>query len=239
MADTAAFFAKKKKGKKKFKTFNANKVDVSSVSSTVHVDAPPIAGSTPGGINSSKEEKKKHTVDDDDEWDTIEQTNSKNNVVVTTNKTTELMDMVSLEERYMREEENLSDRMEKEATKKALAKAREGIEKEGQKLKEEEEKRKKEEEEKKAKAAAKAKAPSNTSGGKWIPPHMRANARPVAARKPSGSNTTTALNTSDEAAFPDLATAVKQPPTPEEKSSTTIQSNASKSGKWIPPHMRK
>jgi len=67
---------------------------------------------------------------------------------------------------------------------------------------------------------------------------MRANARPVAARKPSGSDTTTALNTSDEAAFPDLATAVKQPPPPEEKASTNIQSNASKSGKWIPPHMR-
>jgi hypothetical protein len=35
MADTAAFFAKKKK-KKAFK-FNANKVDPSQVTSTVHV----------------------------------------------------------------------------------------------------------------------------------------------------------------------------------------------------------
>ena len=37
MADTAAFFAKKKKGGKKFKSFNANKIDVSQVTSTVHM----------------------------------------------------------------------------------------------------------------------------------------------------------------------------------------------------------
>merc|ERR1712129_260553 len=108
---------KKKKGKKKFKTFNANKVDASSVSSNVHVDAPPIAG-TPSLVNSTKEEKPA----DDDEWDTM-QTNSKNVVVTTTHAVTELMDMVALEER-MREEENLSEKMEKEATRKALAKAR-------------------------------------------------------------------------------------------------------------------
>lgn len=40
MADTADFFAKKKKGKgkkKTFKSFNANKLDVSAVSSSTHV----------------------------------------------------------------------------------------------------------------------------------------------------------------------------------------------------------
>jgi hypothetical protein len=39
MADTAsaAFFAKKKKKKKTFKGFNANKIDVESVTQTVHV----------------------------------------------------------------------------------------------------------------------------------------------------------------------------------------------------------
>ena len=39
MADTAsaAFFAKKKKKKKAFKGFNANKIDVESVTQTVHV----------------------------------------------------------------------------------------------------------------------------------------------------------------------------------------------------------
>jgi hypothetical protein len=36
MSDTAAFFANKKKKKKSFK-FNANLVDASAVSSTVHV----------------------------------------------------------------------------------------------------------------------------------------------------------------------------------------------------------
>mmetsp|Transcript_15958 Transcript_15958/g.33511 ORF Transcript_15958/g.33511 Transcript_15958/m.33511 type:complete len:409 (+) Transcript_15958:218-1444(+) len=47
MADTAAFFAKKKKSgtKKKFKSFNANKIDVSSVTSTTHVDAPDVSTS--------------------------------------------------------------------------------------------------------------------------------------------------------------------------------------------------
>jgi len=39
MADTAAFFAKKKKGgkKKSFKAFNANKIDAAAISSNVHV----------------------------------------------------------------------------------------------------------------------------------------------------------------------------------------------------------
>jgi len=34
---TAAFFANKKKKKKSFKGFNANKIDVSTVTQTVHV----------------------------------------------------------------------------------------------------------------------------------------------------------------------------------------------------------
>ena len=37
MADAAAFFAKKKKGKKKAFKFNANNVDASTVTQTVHV----------------------------------------------------------------------------------------------------------------------------------------------------------------------------------------------------------
>jgi len=38
MSETAAFFAKKKgKKKKTFKAFNANKLDVSAVSSSTHV----------------------------------------------------------------------------------------------------------------------------------------------------------------------------------------------------------
>ncbi|KAL7468440.1 hypothetical protein ACHAXS_008787 [Conticribra weissflogii] len=45
MADTAAFFAKKKKSGKKFKSFNANKIDVSSVTTTTHVDAPDVSTS--------------------------------------------------------------------------------------------------------------------------------------------------------------------------------------------------
>ena len=43
MADTAAFFAKKKTKKKKFKSFNANKIDASQISTDVHVDAPEIS----------------------------------------------------------------------------------------------------------------------------------------------------------------------------------------------------
>ena len=37
LSDTAAFFANKKKKKKAFKGFNANLVDVASVTHTVHV----------------------------------------------------------------------------------------------------------------------------------------------------------------------------------------------------------
>jgi hypothetical protein len=198
MADTAAFFAKKKKGKKKFKSFNANKVDASTVTSTVHVDAPPIAGST-SKLDPNKKEEKKSV--DDEEWDTM-QINSKNTTVVT-NKTqgvTELLDMVALEERR-RENEDLSERMEKEATKQALAKAREGMEKQAQ----EAQKAKEEKEKKNAEKVAKAKPSSIGSIGKYVPMHMRASL--MKPRKISGSNSS-ALNTSDESAFPDLATSL-------------------------------
>lgn len=195
MADTAAFFAKKKKGKKKFKSFNANKVDASTVSSTVHVDAPAISTAN---LDPKKEEKNKSA--DDEEWDTM-QINSKKTVV--TNKTqavTELLDMVALEERR-REEEDISERMEKEATKQALAKAKEGMEKQAQ----EAQKAKQEEEKKKAEKEAKSKV---SSTGKYVPLHMR---HSMMKPKKLSSSTTTALNTSDESAFPDLATAVAPP----------------------------
>lgn len=39
----AAFFASKKKKKKNFKAFNANKVDISQITSSTHVDAPEVS----------------------------------------------------------------------------------------------------------------------------------------------------------------------------------------------------
>uniref|UniRef100_A0A7S1GRX5 Uncharacterized protein n=1 Tax=Cyclophora tenuis TaxID=216820 RepID=A0A7S1GRX5_CYCTE len=45
MSDAATFFAKKKK-KKGFKGFNANKIDAASITSTVHVDAPALSTDT-------------------------------------------------------------------------------------------------------------------------------------------------------------------------------------------------
>jgi len=199
MADTAAFFAKKKKGKKKFKSFNANKVDASTVSSTVHVDAPPIAGSTPKHDPNKKEEK--NTANDDEEWDTIQVGNSKNTVVTSkTQAVTELLDMVALEERR-REDEDLSERMEKEATRQALAKAREGMEKQAQ----EAQKAKEEEGKKKAEAEAKVRG---SSTGKYVPVHMRAS---LMKPKKLSSSKTPDLNTSDESAFPDLGTSLAPP----------------------------
>lgn len=194
MADTAAFFAKKKKGKKKIKSFNANKVDVSSVSSAIHVDAPPIASAT----YSQRKDKDDGAVREDDEWASVSVSVSVSVPVSDrsamsgrkSNLVSELLDMSVLEERR-REEDDIAERMQVEETRMALAKAREGMEKEAQRLKEEQE--------------AKEKPPSASaqSGGKWIPPHLRNSKAVGAGQRRVGSG----LDTGDEEAFPDLAAA--------------------------------
>uniref|UniRef100_A0A7S2RNT3 Uncharacterized protein n=1 Tax=Eucampia antarctica TaxID=49252 RepID=A0A7S2RNT3_9STRA len=165
MADTAAFFAKKKKGGKKFKSFNANKIDVSQVTSTVHIDAPAVStgvnnlGSTLSatGLNNNSSnaavttnstantkvvEEKKNSGENNDAWEDLQMSNksSSNNVragkISTSSKTVELLDMKALESKR-REQDDVAERMRVEETKAQLAAARVGMEKEAQRLQEE------------------------------------------------------------------------------------------------------
>eukprot|EP00586_Coscinodiscus_wailesii_P015646 CAMPEP_0172495668 /NCGR_PEP_ID=MMETSP1066-20121228/74250_1 /TAXON_ID=671091 /ORGANISM="Coscinodiscus wailesii, Strain CCMP2513" /LENGTH=371 /DNA_ID=CAMNT_0013267491 /DNA_START=109 /DNA_END=1224 /DNA_ORIENTATION=+ len=213
MADaTAAFFAKKKKGKKKSKSFNANRIDVSSVISTVHVDAPQVNKTTsilPTAIPSISSttapisESKRPDEATDDEWASTPAIPTSKSVVVTQKNTvTELLDMTALEERR-RGEDDIQERMRVAHTKRALAKAREGMKNEAARLKDEEKMKEEKEKEKAAKAAA---STVMSGGGKWVPPHMRNTMTPGRlGRGPVkiGNN----VDTNDESAFPDLAVA--------------------------------
>ena len=95
----------------------------------------------------------------------------RSNVVITNkNSVAELLDMNALEERR-REQDDIAERMRLEETKAALAAAREGMEKEAQRLKEEQDQKKKVEE------TPTSNGEGNT--GKWVPVHLRN--RPSAA----------------------------------------------------------
>jgi len=219
MADTAAFFAKKKKGGKKkgFKAFNANKIDVSAVSSTVHVDAPAISSSADGdlggvsstmaatslstepaesGAGSTMDTKASGPSASSEQWDdeALAAKMTRGPAVTTASAkkgagVTELMNMQELESKR-REEDDIAERMRVEETKAALAAAKEGMEREAERLRVEQEAKKKAQQDAAigkprfgAAAAAvggslgsdsAAAAPS--SSGKWVPPHMRGGA---------------------------------------------------------------
>jgi hypothetical protein len=113
--------------------------------------------------------------------------------------TAELLDMKALEIKH-REQDDIAERLRVEETKAQLAAAREGMEKEAQRIKEEAEKK----EEKKIETAA-------VSGGRWIPPHLRAGgaATTTASRFGSVSEVSRKLDVADENLFPDLAAADK------------------------------
>mmetsp|Transcript_27953 Transcript_27953/g.37313 ORF Transcript_27953/g.37313 Transcript_27953/m.37313 type:complete len:381 (+) Transcript_27953:54-1196(+) len=214
MADTAAFFAKKKKaGKKKtFKAFNANKIDVSAVSTTTHVDAPAISSSADGdlgGVRSSLASTSlstdaavavvgdvgsaldtKGNATKEEQWDdeALAAKLSRTTPVVTATavkkgKVAELMNMQELESKR-REEDDIAERMRVEETKAALAAAKEGMEREAQRLRLENEAKQKAQQDAAigkprfgAAAAAvgdsSSSASGTTIGGKWVPPHMR------------------------------------------------------------------
>lgn len=159
MADTAAFFAKKKKKKKAFK-FNANKVDVESVKSAVHVDAPALStnevgvgdssnllssiggadssalsgiGGGVGGVDSSK---------GNEQWDDEAYSSSRTKKVTATSTTSsagtiELLDMKALDPKR-NNQNNIKEKLRLEETKAQLAKARKGMEQEGKRRKDEE-----------------------------------------------------------------------------------------------------
>eukprot|EP00594_Rhizosolenia_setigera_P001539 CAMPEP_0178944970 /NCGR_PEP_ID=MMETSP0789-20121207/3466_1 /TAXON_ID=3005 /ORGANISM="Rhizosolenia setigera, Strain CCMP 1694" /LENGTH=343 /DNA_ID=CAMNT_0020624791 /DNA_START=46 /DNA_END=1077 /DNA_ORIENTATION=- len=232
MSDTAAFFAtKKKKGKKKaFKSFNANKIDASTITSTVHVDAPAVTGGADNNDSSTTQIDSnavpyltnEKTNKDDDGWEdpivTVAPTsNGKKNAVA------ELLDMNALRNERM-DQDNIAERMRVEETKAALAAARTGMKNEAKRLKEIEENKRIAEEERKAAIERKRQekeqealssggggnrfgvAAANVGGGKWVPPHMRgAKTRVTGSVISSGSSKL--VDTKDAMDFPDLASA--------------------------------
>lgn len=68
MSDAAAFFAKKKKKKKTFK-FNANTIDASQVTNTVHVDAPALSTGDLVPTTGALPLEKDPAAGNDDAWD--------------------------------------------------------------------------------------------------------------------------------------------------------------------------
>lgn len=207
MADTAAFFAKKKKGKKGFKSFNANKIDISTVHPTAHVDAPKLSDKATASNTAD--------LKVDDGW-------ANNTITATSNtwdnaanggesKVAELLDM----QKVLNAGDDVAERLRIEETKAQLARAKEGMAKEAERL----EREKKEKEDKatfrKVGASATANSAEGGGGGKWVPSHLRGGGGGGSSiRGPSimgggGTGINKQPNMADEELFPDLADADK------------------------------
>jgi len=226
MADTvistAAFFAKKKK-KKAFK-FNANKVDASKVTSTVHVDAPAVSGveGATSSLNTFSISNESNTLSDGgqsgEQWDDNTVTVASRKSVVASNGSgpTELMDMKALE-RKRNEQDDIVERLRVEDTKAALAAARDGMEKEAQRLKEARNSKSNSNGDSSstkprfgAAAANYSNGKSSDGGGTWMSTRTRGGfSAEKTMAKPSSSGYQKKVDTFDENLFPDLATADK------------------------------
>jgi len=101
--------------------------------------------------------------------------------------------------------DNIAEKLRVEETKAALAAAREGMEREAQKLKEEKEQKEQQAAEKAASGAATAPRFGAAAGGKWVPPHMRGSTGVSLKNRMSGGK----IDVADEELFPDLAAADK------------------------------
>jgi hypothetical protein len=194
MADTAAFFAsKKKKGtKKKFKAFNANKIDANSVLSSKHVDAPEMSEGVSGlSLGGARE-------GNNDDWDESQGVVWGGNAAATNSgadsKVSELLDMQALQVQR-NEEDDVAERMRVEETKAQLARAKEGMAKEAERLAAAKA-------QKETKAAERA-AGGPASGGRWVPAHMRSTGVGTSSLGGGG------LSSANEELFPDLAAADK------------------------------
>jgi len=231
MSDAAAFFAKKKK-KKAFK-FNANKLDIKKVAASIQVevsDTVEIPSINSLSINNATQEPS--TGGD---WDDANANNTIN-VTAPGAEAAELMDMNALKLKR-NEQDDIAERLRVEETKAKLAAARDGMEKEAQRLKDEKEAKelKKKEQVNKTSGGRFGAAAVGVSagiggggggggGGKWVPVHMR-NSMGSGASRPSlgvaggGSSRFGAaaantgfqrkVDTGNEELFPDLATAGK------------------------------
>ncbi|KAL9184457.1 hypothetical protein ACHAXT_002543 [Thalassiosira profunda] len=230
MSDAAAFFAKKKTKKKKFKAFNANTIDASAVASAQHVDAPEISAEEVASTLAGTAIADAGVSAGDDGWaDPAAAWGAHTNTPAASGgdgKVAELLDMRALEAQR-NEEDDIAEKLRIEETKAQLAKAKEGMAREAERLKEEKEM-------KEAKAAAAGGGGmgggavgggTGGTGGKWVPSHLRSTGggtslssrfgggsslRGPAAMDGTGSSTfQKPVDMANEELFPDLADADK------------------------------
>jgi len=210
MADAAAFFAKKKKGKKKPFKFNANTIDATTVTQTVHVDAPALsANAISSPLNPTDPQSGETDKGSGEQWDddALAATLTRKTATTGAGSTSELMDMKALDPKR-NEHDNIAEKLRLEENKAKLAAAREGMEREAQRLKDDKEKKKE---------AASAAAPrfgaaaAAVGGAKWVPPHMRAGGSGTLPKIRMGAGVSGMMpqkvDTQDENLFPDLAAA--------------------------------
>lgn len=210
MADAAAFFAKKKKkGKKTFK-FNANTIDASQVTQTVHVDAPAVSAGALSSQAASSAADPTMTNNDDAQWDDeamAAKTSRKGTTVVvpagvTTKDLVVETKALSLKTHTSgNEQADIADKLRVEETKAKLAAARKGMEREAQRIKEEKEKK-----EEKLTYTRFGAAAAAGGGGKWVS-RSRAGAGLSSIGWGSKMSSQRKVDTEDENLFPDLAAA--------------------------------
>lgn len=154
------------------------------------------------------------TSNDQDQWDDMVTQKKVTSASAGGAGTVELLDMKALDSKR-RGQDDIAERMRVEETKAKLAAAREGMEKEAQRLA-------KEKEEKQVKKQASAAPASSRFGAaaanltdpsatRWVPSHLR-NAREIPPSRNTASSSTgyqRNVNMDDEELFPDLATADK------------------------------
>lgn len=143
-----------------------------------------------------------------EQWDdeAMVATMAQKKAVASTN-TAELLDMNPLDLNRS-EQGDIQEKLRLQENKAKLAAAREGMEKEAQRLKEAKEKKDQEATSSKPRFGAAAAGMAGPGGGKWLPPHMRGGGASMGSRfgRVSGVSNQK-LDTEDENLFPDLASA--------------------------------
>lgn len=149
------------------------------------------------------------STQDASQWDE-QQLPSKTSVIC---KDKEILDVKTLSDATEEASNSIQERLKLEETKAALQAARDGMEREAQRLKEQEETKEATESTSSSgrfSAAAQSVAGGGTAGKSWVPPHLRAGtAASLTRRTGGGMSSFQKVDTKDETLFPDLNTADK------------------------------
>jgi hypothetical protein len=117
-----------------------------------------------------------------------------------------VLDMKALDPRKGSEHDNIAEKLRVEENKAKLAAAREGMEREAQRIKEEKDKKSEAASGGAPRFGAAAANTAASTGGRWVPPHMRAGALPK-IRMGAAGGMPQKVDTQNEELFPDLAKA--------------------------------